>query len=241
MIKVVLFDLDGTLLGLDNDSFGRPYIASLHKAVFEELGYDVKTTYKMVFGAIGMMVNNPNPLLSNVDQFYAILEKMIAPNDLNKTIEKINAFYLSPLYDMLEKTVAKRNEMIEAVRILKEKGYKVAVCTNPIFPRLAISKRLNWAGFNESDFEFVTFGEETHSLKPNLSYYQEAINTHFKDVSYEEIMMVGNDVEEDMIVEKLGLKTYLVKDYLISRCNRENEIENSGNGLDFLKFVKEKM
>jgi hypothetical protein len=28
---------------------------------------------------------------------------------------------------------------------------------------------------------------------------------------------------------------------MISRLNRENEIENSGNGNDFLKYVKENM
>lgn len=241
MIKVVLFDLDGTLLGLDNDRFGKPYIGLLSKAVFEELGYDARATYKLVFGPIGMMVKNPNTSLTNVEQFYALLKDIIYPHDINKTIEKIEAFYSSPMYDSLENTVDRRQEMIEAVKILKQKGYKVAVCTNPIFPRLAITKRLKWAGFDVSDFEFVTFGEETHSLKPNLSYYQEAIKQHFSDISYDEIMMVGNDVEEDMVVEKLGMKTYLVKDYMISRLNRENEIENSGTGNDFLEYVKEKM
>ena len=241
MIKLVLFDLDGTLLGLDNDRFGKPYIFALHKAVFEELGYDVKTTYKLVFGAIGKMVVNPDLSKDNVSQFYDILKEMIKPNSIENTIKKIDEFYLSELYDNLINTVDRREQMISSVKLLKEKGYKVAICTNPIFPRLAITKRIEWAGLNIDDFEFVTFGEKTHSLKPNLSYYEEAINTHFPDLKYEEIMMVGNDVEEDMIASKLGLKTYLINDYMISRYGNETAIKNQGSGNDFLNFVKEKL
>ena len=93
MVKVILFDLDGTLLGLDNERFGKPYIYNLYKAVFESMGFDPKSTYKTVFGAIGMMVKNPDVSKTNLIQFYSILETMIKPYSISETIEKINNFY----------------------------------------------------------------------------------------------------------------------------------------------------
>ena len=49
-------------------------------------------------------------------------------------------------------------------------------------------------------------------LKPNLEYYKEI----FKNINSkpEESIMVGNNALEDMIVSKLGVRTFLITDNL---------------------------
>ena len=43
----------------------------------------------------------------------------------------------------------------------------------------------------------------------------------------EEVIMVGNDVREDMIVNKLGIDSYLITDCLLNLDNEDiNKIEN---------------
>ena len=57
--------------------------------------------------------------------------------------------------------------------------------------------------------------ERMHFCKPNPAYYQEILE--LLGAKAEECLMIGNDVEEDMVAATLGIKTRLVTDLLISR------------------------
>jgi len=50
-------------------------------------------------------------------------------------------------------------------------------------------------------------------------------------------MMVGNDLEEDMISKKIGLKTYLIEDYMIARKDDDSNVDYRGNYKSFYDFV----
>ena len=98
-------------------------------------------------------------------------------------------------------------------------GYDVALATNPIFPSIATRKRISWTGLSYDDFSLVTTYENSSYCKPNLKYYEEILNK----LGYkpEECLMVGNDVVEDMIAKKLGMKVFLLPNCLI---NKNNEV-----------------
>ena len=98
---------------------------------------------------------------------------------------------------------------------------------------------MNVNDFNKDDFEFVTYGENSHFIKPNLNYYKEILSR--LNVKENEVLMVGNDVEEDMISGTLGFQTYLVMDHLLSRNNKENEIKNRGSSQNFYNYVRENL
>ncbi len=52
-------------------------------------------------------------------------------------------------------------------------------------------------------------------------------------------MMVGNDTLEDMVAAKLGIKTYLIEDYLLNKHNIEIKADHRGRYDDFYAFVVE--
>lgn len=134
--------------------------------------------------------------------------------------------------------VSRQNEdMIASIKLLKEKGYKLVVATNPLFPRVAVTNRIKWAGLNPEDFIFITSFEHMHFCKPDLDYYREILYNIEKEPS--ECFMVGNDVNEDMIVKEIGIKTYLIEDFIIGDINQDKNIDYRGSYRDFYHFAKE--
>lgn len=65
--------------------------------------------------------------------------------------------------------------MIKAVGVLKSKGYRLVVTTNPLFPLCALLRRLEWGGLDASDFEFVTSYETSGYAKPGTGYYVQTL------------------------------------------------------------------
>jgi FMN phosphatase YigB (HAD superfamily) len=63
----------------------------------------------------------------------------------------------------------------------------------------------------------VTTYEDFHYAKPNLGYYRQILQTLGQEASL--CLMVGNDVEEDMVARELGMDVYLVTDCLINKNN----------------------
>lgn len=101
----------------------------------------------------------------------------------------------------------------ELVKKLAGRGCRLALATNPIFPREATIERMKWAGIEDLPWELVTTFEEYHFCKPNPAYYGEMLER--LNLPAEQALMVGNDVAEDMAAGALGIKTYLATDDLI--------------------------
>ena len=57
MIKVVMFDLDGTLLPMDQDKFVKVYFGGLGKKL-EPFGYDSNKVADAVMHGVGAMIKN---------------------------------------------------------------------------------------------------------------------------------------------------------------------------------------
>ena len=53
----------------------------------------------------------------------------------------------------------------------------------------------------------------------------------------EECLMVGNDVEEDMIAEALGMKVFLLTDCLLNKENRDISVYPHGGFSELLEFI----
>jgi hypothetical protein len=89
------------------------------------------------------------------------------------------------------------------------RGYRVAIATDPLFPLKATHHRLRWAGFDPAQFEVVSSFENFHFSKSHTAYYAEMLG----QLGWPEgpVLMVGNDVERDLIpAGRLGLKTYFI-------------------------------
>ena len=88
---------------------------------------------------------------------------------------------------------------------------------------------------NPDDFKYITAYENSRFSKPNLKYYEEVLEkTGYKP---DEVIMVGNDVREDMIVNKLGIDSYLITDCLLNLDNEDINKYKHGNFEEIMNLV----
>ena len=88
---------------------------------------------------------------------------------------------------------------------------RLAVATNPLFPRIAIDHRLAWAGVPSDRFAYdlVTSYETFHSAKPQLAYYAEILG-HL-GVPPSRAAMVGDSPSDDLSPARaLGMAVFHV-------------------------------
>jgi HAD superfamily hydrolase (TIGR01549 family) len=126
-------------------------------------------------------------------------------------------------------------KIIEAA---KEQGFRIAVATNPVFPRDAIHHRLAWIGLVADDFELVTVYEESHFTKPNPGYFAEICQK--LGVKPTECVMVGNHMQEDMVASKLGMKTFLVTNWLEDRGEPQYQVDQKGTIEELYTAISER-
>jgi FMN phosphatase YigB (HAD superfamily) len=118
----------------------------------------------------------------------------------------------------------KANEIVKQV---KAKGLRVILATNPLFPRIATESRVRWAGLDKDDFDEITTFEDYTHCKPNLDYYKDILAKFNLDP--EECLMVGNDVDEDMITTGLGMRVFLLTDDIINKSGTDiNQFPHGG-------------
>lgn len=230
MIKNILFDLDGTLLPMDQDLFTKNYFSLLSKKL-APLGYEPKSLMNAIMLGINNMVQN-NGGNTNEKVFWNTFTSIFGEKSiLDKPI--FEDFYKNEF--QLVKQVCPKNENAQLVIDTLKTNFNLILATNPIFPSIATESRIKWAGLNKNNFSLVTTYENSRHCKPNLDYYKYIISQ--LNLKPEECLMVGNDVQEDMIAKNLGMSVYLVTDCLINRDNTDISIFPNGNLNDLLKFI----
>ena len=116
-------------------------------------------------------------------------------------------------------------------------GLRVALATNPLFPRIATETRIRWTGLEPEDFEFFTTYDNIGWCKPNLDYYREVLR--WAALKGEDCLMVGNDVGEDMIAAELGMKVFLLTDCLINKAGEDIDKYPNGGFDELKRYVEE--
>ena len=232
MIKTILFDLDGTLLPLDESRFILLYFGGIVKR-FSSLGYDGKKLIQAIMESTDATIANDGSSL-NVDCFWKRFGELF-PSDQIKLDKEFQQFYQND-FPMVQNASTFQPLASKIVKQLKAKGYRLAIATNPVFPAVATRQRIAWAGLDITDFELVTTFENSHFCKPNLKYYQEVLKTI--GALPNETMMIGNDAWEDMIAGELGMDCYLVTDCLINRQNHDVSSYRHGTFHDLMNFIK---
>ncbi len=229
-IKAVLFDLDGTLLPMDQDIFVKAYFKGL-SAKLAPLGYEPGQLIKVIWGGTDAMINNDGKK-TNEEVFWDFFSKVYGEKSLNDQ-PHFEEFYKKEFQNVKE--VCGRNEnSYNLIHKLKEKGIRVVLATNPIFPAIATESRIRWAGLEPQDFEFYTTYENIGYSKPNPKYYTEILNR--LGLEPQECVMVGNDVGDDMVAKELGMKVFLLTDNLINKTETDISAFPNGNFEKLLKF-----
>lgn len=233
MITTVLFDLDGTLLPMDQDTFVKDYLNRMAQKLMPH-GYDPDLLVKAIWKGTGAMVKNDGSQ-SNKAVFWSVFNAV-----MGKDCQKDEALFLEYYrneFQEVKKSCGFNPRAAEVIQDLKSMDYQVALATNPLFPSIATHSRVKWAGLNPEDFILITTYENSRHCKPNLSYYQDVL-TELK-VNAENCLMVGNDVDEDMIAQSLGMKVFLLTDHLINRANADIRIYPNGSFPEMMKYIQE--
>ena len=235
MIKAVLFDLDGTLLPMDQDVFVKTFSGMLAKKMQTEKGYDGNLFGKAVWGSIAAMSSNDGSM-TNEERFWQVYCGVMGPEHKSDDADFIS-FYTNEFQQT--KDVCGFDERAdEIIKLVKSKGLTAVLATNPLFPKVSTESRVGWAGLDKEDFALITTFEDYSYCKPNLEYYKEILAK--LDLKAEECVMVGNDVNEDMVAEKLGMKVFLLTDCIINKDNKDISVYPNG-GFDQLKEFIEKL
>ena len=229
-ITTILFDLDGTLLPMDNEEFTKAYFKLLAKKLVP-YGYESGQLVDAIWAGTAAMVKNDGSQSNEAafwKKFASICgEKVFADKPL------FDEFYLKEFQEA--KGICGRNPKAAlTVQRAKEMGLRVALATNPIFPKVATESRIRWAGLEPEDFELYTSYENIGYCKPNPDYYREIVKR--LGVEPEQCLMVGNDVSEDMVAETVGMKVFLLTDCLINKEQKDINQYRRGSFDQILKF-----
>ena len=232
MTKAILFDLDGTLLPMDQEVFVKDYLGRM--AIFlAPHGYDPQSLIKAVWAGTGAMVKNDGKAL-NEDVFWYVFNSILG-RDAKQDLALFEEFYRTE-FQKAKDSCGFNPAAVEAIRQIKDMGYRLILATNPLFPAIATYSRARWAGLNPEDFELVTTYENSRFCKPNPDYYREILGKIALDGS--QCLMVGNDVGEDMIAGKLGMKTFLLTDCLINKTAEDITQYPNGSFPELLHYIR---
>lgn len=230
-IKAVLFDLDGTLLPMDQELFVKAYIGGL-VGVAASLGYEPGTVTEGILAGTAAMVKNDGKT-TNEELFWQVLAERVGTSILDRR-EMFDEFYRTKFQE-IKSVCGFEPQAKELVDFVKSRGLRVALATNPLFPAVATESRIGWAGLEPSAFELFTSYEASRHCKPNLDYYRDVLAA--MNLSADECLMVGNDVGEDMIAEELGMRVFLLNGCIINKKGDDTSKYPSGSIPQLIKFI----
>jgi FMN phosphatase YigB (HAD superfamily) len=205
MLRGVLFDLDGTLLDLSVDAFLRRYFAALDDAI-SPVFPDVDLM-PAVLGSTAVM-QRPHPGATNREVFFIDFKERTGI-DLDERWSIFDAFYRN-VFPTLGFGYGPADGARRAVEAAQSIGLKTAVATQPIFPRIAIDHRLQWAGLADIRFDAVTSYEDMRACKPQSEYFLQT--AAMIGCEPQDCLMVGDDRDMDMAAAAVGMGTYYVGD-----------------------------
>jgi FMN phosphatase YigB (HAD superfamily) len=205
VIRAILFDLDDTLLRNEASAYFRSYTRLLTPHLAPWLTAEQVST--LMWRGTERMMANDDPEKVLIDCFWEYAAEQGYPTaELAPAFDRFYGTDYSDLGHQMEAMPGGRETLLWAT----ERGFKLVLATNPLFPESATIKRLEWANVADIDYALVTTCENMHYAKPHPLYYQEIADTI--GCPSRECLMVGNDMRFDMVAGEIGMRTYLVTD-----------------------------
>lgn len=234
MIKHILFDLDGTLLPMVQDEFVKYYMPLLARKYMKTgAEIDPAAFIRAVWNGYEAMVKNDGSR-TNREAFWSYMNELL-PMPLQEAEELAIDFY-SNEFNQAICTVSPSCVSGQIVKAAREKGIRTYLATNPVFPRCATLNRIQWAGLEAEDFELITTYEDCCYCKPNIEYFRQILEQFGMNPA--ECLMAGNDVEEDLVIRELGVKTFLVTDTMENKKELPIVSDYTGTLEELLNFVR---
>lgn len=169
--RTVLWDLDGTLIGLRQRTF-----ATLMPAgaawVFRDLMPPHRFLPMLRHTLRDVRANDTDH--TNTELMLRLLAERVG------TGRDVAAARLARLSEVefvrLRACFPPLSEAVTAVNRLASAGARQVVATNPLWPRSTVETRIRWGGHDLASFAFVTSGETMRRAKPRLDFYRELLD-----------------------------------------------------------------
>ncbi len=204
-LQAVLLDLDNTLILFEEQVFFRHYTKELY-ASFADLMTPQEFSERLI-RSTQMMIHNDGTM-TNAEFFIKDFANGTGADQ--KDLWQRFADFYEQKFEQFQPLMQVHPDARDVVRFIKNRGLKLVIASNPMFPTNVQLARLRWAGLGDIDFDLITSADNTTYVKPRLEYYQQICSAIQVAAPY--CLMVGNDPFNDMIAAKIGMKTYLTTD-----------------------------
>jgi FMN phosphatase YigB (HAD superfamily) len=201
MLKAVLIDLDNTMILYDEPAFYERYFDVIIPR-FEDI-IPPNLFRDRLLRAI-LALPNQTGAGNNRDFF---LDRFCSgfKNKRSDIWQRFMAFYETG-YDTLKPPVTLPGDLVSVLDRLHGAGLRLVVASNPLFPEIALKKRMAWGNLPTGCFELMTHMENMCYVKPQAAYYRDICRKLGEPP--EACLMIGNDPVNDMAAKLAGLKTY---------------------------------
>lgn len=211
-VQAALFDLDGTLVEVDMQVFIPAYLRRLANRLTPYA--EPRRTLRTLHDAIMAMLGDTSGTCSLEELLRTMLD-----DELQIPWEG----YQAALADFCREELAELQPLVRPhplARALVEaclaRGWRVALATNPVFPRALIDARLNWGGLADLPFQPVTSYETSRQCKPHPGFFTDLLED--LGLPPQSCLMVGNDTLHDLAAGRLGMPTCLLTTWRIDRA-----------------------
>jgi HAD superfamily hydrolase (TIGR01549 family) len=238
--EVFLFDLDGTLLSIEAEEFLKYYFGALSDN-FSDLCESKEEFIGLLTASTEKMIRNDGSRTNQIAFMEDFMQRLNIDNEAEalKIKERFDDFYQTDFRKLDKFFELDKETPAEIINYLKSKGKKLVLATNPLFPVEAVEARLEWVNIDPSAFELITNYENMSYAKPNPDYYREILEKI--EESPENCLMVGNDLKEDAVASRLGIKTVIVEDKLIERRESSFDIAWQGTLVELKELIKKEI
>ena len=207
-MKAAFFDLDGTLLPMDEKKFVNGYFGLLIKNLISK-GFPIEKeafVKSIWYGTDAMRKNDGTKTCSQAywDAFVSI-NPGFKREEIKAAFEE---FYATDFVNSKQFCMEPHKNAQSILDAVKSKVDYVVLAGNPMFPLCAMLERIEMAGVNPNTFDFVPDYESMHFAKPSKYYLQELMDRF--NLKSEDVIYFGNSEKEDGAPAKeLGVRFYL--------------------------------
>jgi FMN phosphatase YigB (HAD superfamily) len=198
---------------------------------------DPKKFVDALLGGTKAMVKNRRPDCTLKDVFD---EHFFPALQLNESdFRGIADRFYSEVFPQLRSLTRPRPEAVELVQGALARGCRVAIATNPLFPKTAILQRLEWANLPAEKFHFAIISsyDKFHFAKPDPAFFAEMMA--YLGWPEGPAVIVGDDFNLDIVAgSQLGFPTFWVGDHNQPALNQDT-LTGSGSLADVLPWLSQ--
>ena len=210
-VQAVFFDLDGTLVDVDMNLFVPGYLRRLTEQM--ESRVDPARAVRALHQAVAEMFANRDPQKTLEGVLFDVLhaELGMSAQEYRESLDRFCCFDLDSLQHLVKSHPLSR----QLIDVCLARDWRVALATNPIFPRAVVDARVSWGALDGAVFHHVSSYENAHFCKPNPGYFEELLAE--MNVPAHACLMIGNDVLHDLAASQVGIRTCLLTEWCIKR------------------------